>query len=130
LFTTHTGMKLLDLELVNNSCNTKYVVEQMNNEIVLKLLCHDFGLLTGGGSAQLYANEVKARQDGAAVVTVKGDKDLYYYVGNKGDVSKIVETVPDRSKIQTVVQYKEDSTIQVKHFNFKFELNFKTVNTK
>lgn len=128
LFTTHTGMKLLDLELVNNSCNTKYVVEQMNNDIVLKLLCHDYSLLTGGTNNTLNAQEVKRTSNGAELAYIRAEKGLYYYVSNKGEVTKIVETTRDKNKIQTVFELKkEDSSLVVKHYNFKFELNFNKV---
>ena len=128
LFTTHTGMKLLDMELANNTCNTKYVVEQMDNVMVLKLLCHDFKLLTGGIDKFVHADEVRVRVQGDRIATVKGDKDVYYYLSNTNTVYKVVETVPGKTIVQTeFVKVKADSTLVVQHYNFKFKLTFKKV---
>ena len=126
LFTTHTGMKLLDLELVNNSCNTKYVMEQMNNEIVLKLLCHDFTLLTQGVSDVIKPTEILSAQDGSSLILVKGDKDIYYYLTSTGKTDRVVETIAGKRKIQTVfTKQASDSSLIVKHYNFNFKMNFK-----
>jgi hypothetical protein len=126
LFTTHTGMKLFDLELAHNTCTTKYVIEQMNNAIVLKLLCHDFGLLTGGLNNAIAPHQVFEKEGKERIVLVKGEKDLYYYLTDLGAVTKIVETVADKKKIQTVFSKQtEDSSLAVKHYNFNFDLHFK-----
>jgi|GEM_PF-3900703 len=127
LFTTHTGMKLLDMELANNTCNTKYVVEQMDNVMVLKLLCHDFKLLTGGIDSVIHADEIRLRVQGDRMAMVKADKDVYYYLSNTNAVSKIVETVPGKMIVQTeFVKDKIDSSLLiVQHYNFKFKLTFK-----
>ncbi len=128
LFTTHTGMKLFDLELKDNTCNTKYVMEQMNKEVVLQLLCHDFRLLTGGLVKQIRSDQVLQNEKKEQIVLLKGDKDWYYYLSEAGQVNQLVETVAGKKKIQTVFsKAKTDSSLQVKHFNFNFELNFKNV---
>lgn len=128
LFTTHTGMKLVDLELKNNGCTTKYVVEQMNNEMVLKLLCHDFKLLTGGLVKTITPIQVLNNKKQERIVLLKGDKDLYYYLSEGNQVNQLVETVAGKKKIQTVFSRNQsDSSLRVKHYNFNFELNFKNV---
>ena len=125
LFTTHTGLKLLDLQISEEGCSTVYAVEQLQNPVVLNLLCHDFSLIssikTEVTASQLYANPMHL-----AVIAQKGQKDVYYYIFDSGDVYKIIETVPGKSKIQTEV-YEEsvDSSLVVKHHNFKFRMTLK-----
>lgn len=125
LFTTHTGMKLLDLELHNNTCNTIFVVEQINREAVLKLLCHDFSLLTGGGEQVLLPKEIRVNSTGQSIVKQEGEKDLYYYLTPQKEVVKIIETVPSKTKIQTVFKKEQDSSLSVEHLNFKFTMKLK-----
>lgn len=124
LFTTHTGLKLLDLQLSDDGCRTVYAVEQLQNPVVLNLLCHDFGLLSSIKenieASQLFTHE------GSEVIVQKGKKDLYYYSDAAHRMTKVVETVPGKRKIQTEA-YREvsDSSLIVKHRNFNFKLTLK-----
>jgi hypothetical protein len=125
LFTTHTGLKLLDLQLSEAGCSTVYAVEQLQNPVVLNLLCHDFGLLSSirenTEASQLYTN-----QAGSVIIVQKGKKDLYYYSNAAHEMIKVVETVPGKRKIQTEA-YRDisDSSLIVKHRNFNFKLTLK-----
>ena len=125
LFTTHTGLKLLDLQLSNNTCSTIYTVEQLNNPVVLKLLCHDFGLIAGINK-EATASAVYTNKEAAAIVVQKGEKDLYFYTDAAHQVYQVMETVPGKKKIQTeAYQESKDSSILVKHRNFNFKLTLK-----
>lgn len=124
LFTTHTGLKLLDLQLSDAGCSTVYAVEQLQNPVVLNLLCHDFGLLSSikenMEASQLYTNQA------GFVIVQKGKKDLYYYSNADHEMIKVVETVPGKRKIQTeAYRQVSDSSLIVKHRNFNFKLTLK-----
>ncbi|MDB5258270.1 MAG: hypothetical protein JWM14_2965 [Chitinophagaceae bacterium] len=125
LFTTHTGLKLLDLQLSEEGCSTIYAVEQLQNPVVLKLLCHDFGLISTI-KKEVQASQVYTNSAGLDIVVQKGDKDLYYYTNAKNDMIKVIETVPGKRKIQTEA-YREsgDSSLVVKHRNFNFKMTLK-----
>lgn len=127
LFTTYTGLKLFDIEIVKNTCRTKYVMEQLNNPVVLNLLCHDFKLISGIDK-QI---EVSGKYEGTAgtVFVSQGEKDVYYFKEkDKMEVYKIVETVANRKKIQTVSStIEKDSMLLVKHYNFNFRMTFKKI---
>ncbi|MBC7486426.1 MAG: hypothetical protein H7282_06720 [Cytophagaceae bacterium] len=125
LFTTHTGLKLLDLKLSQEGCNTVYAVEQLQNPVVLKLLCHDFGLISAIKD-DVQASQVFTNADGSVIVVQKGEKDLYYYATSSNSMVKVIETVAGKRKIQTEA-YREstDSSLVVKHRNFNFKLTLK-----
>jgi hypothetical protein len=125
LFTTHTGLKLLDLQLSRNTCSTVYTVEQLNNPVVLKLLCHDFGLIAGINQ-EVNASSVYTNKATGAVVVQKGEKDLYFYTDASFHTYQVMETVSGKKKIQTEA-YKDnkDSSILVRHRNFNFKLTLK-----
>jgi hypothetical protein len=125
LFTTHTGMKLFDLELSDATCTTKYVIDQMNNPAVVKLLCHDFSLLTGGLTKAITPHHTVENESRERIAQLKVDKDLYYYLSSQGVVTKIVETAEGKRTIQTVLSKEEkDSSLTVKHYNFNVKLHF------
>jgi hypothetical protein len=125
LFTTHTGLKLLDLQIAKEGCSTVYAVEQLQNPVVLNLLCHDFSLISSI-EEEVMASQVYTAANHLGVVAQKGQKDVYYYILDSGEVYKIIETVPGKNKIQTEV-YEEstDSSLVVKHRNFKFKMTLK-----
>ena len=125
LFTTHTGLKLLDLQLSQKGCSTVYAVEQLQNPVVLKLLCHDFGLISAIKN-EVQASQVYTNSDGSVILVQKGEKDLYYYTTPSHSMVKVIETVPGKRKIQTEA-YREltDSSLVVKHKNFDFKLTLK-----
>jgi len=125
LFTTHTGLKLLDLQLSDQGCSTVYAVEQLQNPVVLNLLCHDFGLVSSI-KENIQASDVLTNPAGSDIIVQKGKKDLYYYSNANHDMVKVVETVPGKRKIQTEA-YRElsDSSLIVKHRNFNFKLTLK-----
>lgn len=122
LFTTHTGLKLLDMQLNADGCSTVYAVEQLQNPIVLNLLCHDFGLISSF-QEKIRAHEVYENQFSDKILVQKGQKDLYFYTTASGALTQLFETVPGKKKIQTeALASKEDSSIVVKHRNFNFKL--------
>jgi hypothetical protein len=125
LFTTHTGLKLLDLQLSQAGCSTVYAVEQLQNPIVLKLLCHDFGLISSI-QEQIQASQVYTNAAGSDIIVQKGEKDLYYYANASDNMVKVIETVPGKRKIQTEA-YREstDSSLVVRHRNFNFKMTLK-----
>lgn len=125
LFTTHTGLKLLDLQLSDAGCSTVYAVEQLQNPVILNLLCHDFGLVSSI-KENMDASQVFTNQEGASVLVQKGKKDLYYYSNPRQEMVKVVETVPGKKKIQTE-SYRDmtDSSVIVKHRNFNFKMTLK-----
>lgn len=125
LFTTHTGLKLLDLQLSKEGCRTVYAVEQLQNPVVLKLLCHDFELISAIKN-EVQATQVYSNPAGSSIVVLKGEKDLYYYTTSSNNMIKVMETVPGKKKIQTEA-YREltDSSFVVKHRNFNFKLTLK-----
>lgn len=125
LFTTHTGLKLLDLQLSDQGCSTVYAVEQLQNPVVLNLLCHDFGLLSSI-KENIEASQLLTSQGGSEIMVQKGKKDVYYYSNAAHEMTKAVETVPGKRKIQTEA-YREwsDSSLVVKHRNFNFKLTLK-----
>ncbi len=125
LFTTHTGLKLLDLQIAKEGCSTVYAVEQLQNPVVLNLLCHDFSLISSI-EEEVEASQVYTSPNHQTVIAKKGQKDVYYYILDSLKVYKIIETVPGKNKIQTEV-YEEsaDSSLVVKHHNFKFKMTLK-----
>ncbi|MDB5273555.1 MAG: hypothetical protein JWO58_1922 [Chitinophagaceae bacterium] len=125
LFTTYTGLKLLDLELSEKGCSTIYSVEQLNNPIVLKLLCHDFGLIAGIKKEVDVTKVYNDKEGENEVLMLKGEKDLYYYTTPAHAMIKVVETVPGKTKIQTEAYRDVDSSLVVKHRNFNFKLTLK-----
>lgn len=89
LFTTHTGLKLLDLQIAKEGCNTVYAVEQLQNPVVLNLLCHDFSLISSIDQ-EVLASQVYTAPNHLGIVTQKDQKDVYYYILDSSEVYKII----------------------------------------
>lgn len=125
LFTTHTGLKLLDLQVSEQGCTTVYAVEQLQNPKALNLLCHDFRLISSI-KEEVMASQVYEYAKRSDIIVQKGDKDLYYYKDDSDELVKVIETPIGRNKIQ-MEAYKAsaDSSIVVKHHNFKFKMILK-----
>lgn len=124
LFTTYTGLKLLDLRLSPKGCECMYAMEQLNKPVVLNLLCHDYSLVSGF-EHELKANEQRENSAGERILIQRKDKDLYYFADRENRQQRAVEAVAGKRKIQTEAYRNSDASLTVRHYNFNFKLDLK-----
>lgn len=124
VFTTEFGNKLFDFELKNGDIEIKYIVEALNNEQAINMICDDFKTLL------FESAEIDGQYDNDIDYILKSNTNeiqTYYVVSKDSKVlKKILRTVKNKEKLS--IEFKEiengiANSILINHNKFNTRLN-------
>lgn len=127
VFTTEMGSKIFDFSFQGDNFKVNYILEEMDNKILLNILEKDFRVLVREHEDVLN----KSIKESSELYETKIVGKNYFYLFDNDILNSISRVKMGKEKVQFIFSEISDATaknIQILHHNIKLTIKLKSIN--